>query len=557
MELSLSQRFTYGNVNLHFPDADGRTEREQLLSELLEEGPKRQRAVIALGQYQIQAQERFAHQLAERTEACAEIVVNEISKQTVELRDSIERVSAQLSDEIALAAHEVSAAVYDVGARLAMNLEEVEWQLVQQNETLDRILHVLQETRSNEARQLISQGVRLYNAGAFDRAEERFRRALDFDATDYQVLMNLGFIEIHNEHPEAARKFFKDALTLPAELDASAKARTIRAMATLEAALANYNEAIRLGDQLLGQGEKDASLLYLTAIWSASAGDKREALRRVKDAILMDPRCFSKVAIEPAFLAMHAEIVELLMALASSAQAAAQELASRTHDFLERLERNDRREEYAELSKRLCEFLSQAEGLFLARSYSGYRLYCTEIQRVGDLPQRVLDLIAQVDRNRVGNDCLLKDLQRIEREAKAIGLNLESPGEDKADTPASCLGGCLVASGCGVILSVLLSNGILGSLDDDLAYRFLFLSVASVLLGMCILICIRPWHLRKERQIKRLRDEISLRRSEADASQEEHSKFIVRLAQMSEALSLVETRKNPDTSEEVTMDTQM
>ncbi len=552
MELSLSQRFTYGNVNLHFPDADGRTEREQLLSELLEEGPKRQRAVIALGQYQIQAQERFAHQLAERTEACAEIVVNEISKQTVELRDSIERVSAQLSDEIALAAHEVSAAVYDVGARLAMNLEEVEWQLVQQNETLDRILHVLQETRSNEARQLISQGVRLYNAGAFDRAEERFRRALDFDATDYQVLMNLGFIEIHNEHPEAARKFFKDALTLPAELDASAKARTIRAMATLEAALANYNEAIRLGDQLLGQGEKDASLLYLTAIWSASAGDKREALRRVKDAILMDPRCFSKVAIEPAFLAMHAEIVELLMALASSAQAAAQELVSRTHDFLERVQRNDRREEYAELTKRLCEFLSRAEGLFLARSYSGYRLYCTEIQRVGDLPQRVLDLIAEVDRNRVENDCLLKDVQRIEREAKAIGLNLESPGEVKAKEHAPP-GGCLAVFGFGLILSLLLFIGTYGHHDTSVVYVVLFLSVASFLPAMWI----TKGEERRERQKEELRTELALSRSKADASQEEHSKFIVRLAQMSEALSLVETRKNPDTSEEVTMDTQM
>jgi len=493
---------------------------------------------MALGHYQIEAQERFAKQLAERTEAstkaCAEVVANEISTQTIELRESIERVGAQLSDDIAQAAHEVSsvvsAAVYEVGARLAMNLAEMEWQLAQQNEALDRILHVLQESRSNEARQLISQGVRLYNAGAFDRAEERFRRALDYDATDYQVLMNLGFIEIHNEHPDAARKFFKDALTLPGELDASAKARAFRAMATLEGALANYSEAIRLGDHALALGEKDASLLYLTAMWSASAGDKREALRRVREAILMDPRYFSKAAIEPAFSAMHDETVELLMALASSAQAAAEELQSQMQDVLERIQRNDHREEYAELTRRLGELLSRAKGLFLAKSYSGYRRYCTEIQRVGDLPRRVLDLIAQVDRNRQENDGLQKDAERIERET--------------SNDPAanSC------AIGCGVMLLTV----ILALIFQHVQFFQEFLLVIA-LSGLPLLM----WYAFTRDKRSKLDTEKSLNQSKADANQEEYSKLLMLLAQLSEALSPVETRENPDTPKSTTMDAQI
>ena len=199
--------------------------------------------------------------------------------------------------------------------------------MVQQNQTLEKILAVLQENRSNEARQLVSQGVRLYVNQQYDKAEERFLRAIDFDMTDYQVLMNLAYIELHKENADKSMSYFQDALSLPTSLDSSSKARTLWSMARLHYVNRDYQKALLYAEESLKTvykiEEENPRSIFTLAIYAALAGRKDQALRLVQSSIKMDSDLFTLAAVEPEFESIRQEVLELLgkMSIQSFGQA--------------------------------------------------------------------------------------------------------------------------------------------------------------------------------------------------------------------------------------------
>jgi len=160
--------------------------------ELVYEGPRRQRELIALGRQQIEVQKGAASAVVRSNIAAAQIIATEIGQQTAALDASLRDYSNRISSSVMDAADQISVAVEVLGDKLCAYLGEIKWQLAQQSETLTGILYTLRESRSNEARQLVEQGVRHYATEQYDRAEERFRQALQQDTTDYQVLMKLA-----------------------------------------------------------------------------------------------------------------------------------------------------------------------------------------------------------------------------------------------------------------------------------------------------------------------------------------------------------------------------
>jgi tetratricopeptide (TPR) repeat protein len=336
-EYSLIDRFTFGQARLAFPDADGSTERQRFVNEILTESPKRQRAIISLAHHQLASQERQAAMLATSTLVGANLVANEISQQATQLRGVVEQVGDRLSEDIVMSTVDVTSAIDELGSHLTMELAEVRWQLAQQNDTLGKILHVLHESRSNEARQLVAQGQRLYDAEQYEKAEERFRQALHYDMTDYQVLVYLGRIELRKGRADTAFAFFQDALTLPPNLDVAAKALTLWDIAVLASTAEKYEEAIHHGDLSLSLGKKSANL-YETAIWAAWCGRAADSVGRLREAIEMNPSLLGRATVDLGFEPIRVQVMDLLSSMAREAEdkakAIAAEIAARMQDIV-------------------------------------------------------------------------------------------------------------------------------------------------------------------------------------------------------------------------------
>lgn len=363
-QLTLVERYTYGDkgsIKEFYGNAEGKTDAEKLRNELLVESPNRQRAMINLAERQIKTQEVAAREIVASNIEGAKMVATQIDQQTQEMRleireqtsqlqSTFESVGANISGSISSAADQISSSIEALGNKLSMELSEINWQIVQQNQKLDKILSVLSENRSNEARQLVAQGVRLYVNEQYEKAEERFLRALDFDMTDYQVLMNLAYIELHKENAEGAMAYFQDALSLPASLDGHSKARTLWAIARLyyvnreyKNALAYAEKALEVESQIPKYSHKihaffnvasyydpdqetknylerasieiecrDPKHIFTNGMYAALAEDKNRALSRIRTAIETDSSLFILAAIDPDLELIRQDVLALL-----------------------------------------------------------------------------------------------------------------------------------------------------------------------------------------------------------------------------------------------------
>jgi len=162
---------------------------------------------------------------------------------------------------------------------------------------MDRLLQVALNSRTNEANQLVKQGVRHFANEEYLEAEERFLRALDYDSTDYQVLMNLGFIAVHKGQPDAAFTYFKKALTLPDSLDHPAKARALWALARVHYSQKRFPDAYTTAKQAKSLSTPELAADVLTmGVYAAPLGKTDLAIQHCRQALTLDPSVFSTIA---------------------------------------------------------------------------------------------------------------------------------------------------------------------------------------------------------------------------------------------------------------------
>ncbi len=285
------------------------------------ESPRRQEELIAIGRQQLDAQRSAARTIARSNLAAAEIIANEINQQTTALEAGLRDYATLVSSSVRDAADQIAAAIDVLGDRLCAYLGEIAWQLAQQGETLAGILRTLRESRSNEARQLVEQGVRHYINEQYERAEERFRQALAQDTTDYQVLMNLGLIAVQKGVSTEALQFFHDALRLPSGLDEQAKSRALMAIARVHYAQREYREAAvnaRRAVALIDGGQTDD--VYALGIYAALAGDVNKCVACLEQAIRKQAGFFAKAVVEPDLDPSRSEVLSLLSRLALEAR---------------------------------------------------------------------------------------------------------------------------------------------------------------------------------------------------------------------------------------------
>jgi len=333
--------------------------------------PRRQRQLIEIGRQQVEVQRASVQTIARSNIASAQIIAAEIQQQTLALDERLCKYSDRVSSSVMDAADQISSAIEFLGDRLCAYLGEIRWELAQQSETLAGILHVLRESRSNEARQLVEQGVRHYTNEQYDRAEERFKQAIEKDTTDYQVLMNLGLVAVHKGDSPAAVEFFRDALRLPASQDDYSKTRALLAIARVHYADSNYIEAHRVAAGAIeSYGTSDASDLFVSATYAALSGLVDESVSALQACIRKDAIFFSRAAVEPDLEPFRGVVLELLSKLAQEILETRRADIHRGRLLLEKALHHTHASYYADLTRRALTRFDELEHAVEQASYS-------------------------------------------------------------------------------------------------------------------------------------------------------------------------------------------
>ena len=111
---------------------------------------------------QIDAQKMTGDEIANSSMEGAQVIAAEIMEQTEALEKTTDQILESIIGSITMAADQISDSIDMLGDRLCIELTEIKWQLTQRDKKLDEILEVLNESRHNEARQLVQQGLRHY-----------------------------------------------------------------------------------------------------------------------------------------------------------------------------------------------------------------------------------------------------------------------------------------------------------------------------------------------------------------------------------------------------------
>ncbi len=420
MDAFSAHRFFYGNSE--WPSSSASR------SGKVSEARRREMKMLRQARQQINAQKMMGDEIAKSSIEGAQIIASEILEQTEALEQTTNRVLENIIGSIIMAADQISDSIDMLGDRLCIELTEIKWQLTQRNYKLDDILEVLNENRHNEARQLVQQGLRHYINEEFEEAEERFKLALYFDSTDYQVIMNLAYIEIHKENPAQAFIYLRKALSLPVNLDSVSKARTLWATARLHYTEKNFSEAYTYAEEAFKHDNKDdPRVFYDLGVYAALAGRKSFALEKIAQAIHGDVTYFGKCAVDPDLKSVETDILLLLARLSIEAEFRARQMVEQVDGELADLENEKKLKNRGSFMEEAHRIIQNAIAGLQRPSYS----FC---RRCADVMDKIKELLSKYK----GLIPLYLQLEKYQGDCERISSLCSStpePAEKSKDVP--------------------------------------------------------------------------------------------------------------------------
>lgn len=376
-----------------------KTPQQEIYEEITQDAPRRQELLLALGEQQIAAQKAATKEIIQSNMKGAGIVATEIAQQT----RAMETVVQHMGQEVSLVGERMSHAVEELGERLSGGLYELHWQVAQVqcqiaalHQTMKDILYVLRNSRNNEAQQLVKQGLRHYINEEYKEAEERFKRALQYDSTDYQVLMNLGFLEIHKNNAKQAAIYFDKALKLPENLDNLSKSRTLWAIARLYYTQKLYEKAVVFAETALKLDRSNPEGWFTCGIYAALAGKTELALKYIQQAIQLNPIFFSKAAAETQrdLQRIRQEVFGLLSKMADEMYRKAATACNDVKAQRDHLNATNWSSEYINSLNRIHTEYKQAVNLLQKPSYADCVRCVTNILNI----QQAIPVLSELDR---------------------------------------------------------------------------------------------------------------------------------------------------------------
>jgi len=278
----------------------------------------------------------------------------QISSMLAREAEQSREVAMRLHEDLVGHVEEMTSSVAALEGSLSGHLGELKWLAEQQNQTLDTILDTLRHRRRAEAQELLEQALRHLLIDEYDLADERLQKALEFDTTDYQVLMNLAFIRVHQNDPDAALAFFQAALRRPRQVDRGAKRQALWEIARLRYATENFAAAYGSAMEALELEEPQTPRSLLTcAGYAALAGMQDVALAHVEAAVRADSSMMGIALVERDLIPIRGPVDALLDSFAKSAADRAQMLMDRVVTMLDRCKRAPRAKDYSDILAQL------------------------------------------------------------------------------------------------------------------------------------------------------------------------------------------------------------
>jgi len=154
--------------------------------------------------------------LNQRIESCfAEGIerYQESQEQSAELvAEEIRWQAEQTRREIAVLGVDVTRAIHALGKFLGGEVSEVRWAVERNTEATKQILDVLLNSHGNESRQFYEEGVHWYDCAERTLAEECFEKAVKAYSKNAFAYEYLGFLAVHKEDGDQAKRYFDLAL---------------------------------------------------------------------------------------------------------------------------------------------------------------------------------------------------------------------------------------------------------------------------------------------------------------------------------------------------------
>jgi len=228
-------------------------------------------------------------------EALADSLREELSYQTQQICQEVQRNSAEMVE-----------AIQQMADYLGAGLSEVRWAVERHTRVSEDTLRLLLSSLSNESRQYWEQGVTCYESKEYGLAKERLEKALEANRTNSFAYQYLGFIAIDEDNAEAAirnfdlaRKFSKNNYH---------RAIALSHLARSAYATGNLGDAVDLSKTAVDADPETSKFWYEHAIYSAASGNVAAAVAASREAIERDWNYWGVIAVEPSLDCIRKEI---------------------------------------------------------------------------------------------------------------------------------------------------------------------------------------------------------------------------------------------------------
>lgn len=243
--------------------------------------------VAASGEEQRRALEHLGTRVNSQIAAGAARVAASHSTAFAAVQEDFRKTSHALATTISNAEAGITSAIQQAADYLGAELSGIRW-MMERHLTVSRsILDALRQSLQLESRQLFDQGTRCFETGELDMARERFRRALDSNATNHFAHQYLGFIHAAQQRADAAVRSFELAAKFAPRGRLRALALAHRAAA--HASSGEYSDALSVVSDACKEDPGIPRLWMDRARYAAGCNDEREQRIGLSNALWLEP----------------------------------------------------------------------------------------------------------------------------------------------------------------------------------------------------------------------------------------------------------------------------
>jgi tetratricopeptide (TPR) repeat protein len=230
------------------------------------------------------------------------IVSNELRQLSGDIQTNLIRIEEGIADQT----DEICDSIQKSAEYLGSIMLDVSFQLSQLTSSAQKILNVLLDSLSNDARQYFEQGKHWFEQREFQMAKERLYLSIECDSKNHLAYTYLGFIAVEfDEEVEAKRNFslaYKSAEKDPNR--ASALFYEARAFA----ASGDLKKAAELTLMSLKHEPHNSNTLYSYAKYMALQNESNAAIKGLKETFEHDWKYFAIAAIDSDFDLIRPEL---------------------------------------------------------------------------------------------------------------------------------------------------------------------------------------------------------------------------------------------------------